>query len=83
MAIDITTGAALEDSYPVGVRTELASIVGVQVLRVRDVATPGAVRYEAGAVASWSASGGLLSVGYLTGLEASSRYIITLEVIGA
>jgi len=83
VTVDITTGTTLDVGYPKRVNTGLTSIAGVLVVKVLDVATPAAIRYEAVAVALWSSSGGMLSVGYFTGLEVSTRYIITLEVLGA
>lgn len=83
LELDWTTGASLEDGYPAVLSTGLASVEGVHVVRVRDVIVPDAVRYEAVQVAQWTASGGSLSIGYITGLETARRYLITLEVLGA
>lgn len=83
VTLDWTTGATLEAGYPAIAATGLSRVEGVHVVRVVDVAAPDALRYEAVQVAQWSASGGQLAIGYLTGLEVSTRYLITLEVLGA
>ena len=83
VTLDWTTGATLEAGYPASVATGLSRVDGVQVVRVQDVADPAALRYEAVQVAQWSSSGGQLAIDYLTGLEVSKRYLITLEVLGA
>lgn len=83
LELDWTTGASLEDGYPAVLSTGLSTVEGVHVVRVRDVIVPDAVRYEAVQVAQWTASGGSLSIGYITGLETARRYLITLEVLGA
>ena len=83
VTIPFTTGDLLEEHYPVTVQVDVASVVGVSVVKVVDVANPAAVRYEATDAASWTSEGGTLSINYFTGLEVLTRYDITLEVLGA
>lgn len=83
VTFDFTTDVTTDLGYPKTVATGLTSIGGATVVKVVDVVTPAATRYEAVAIASWTSSGGTLSVGYFTGLEASTHYIITVEVFSA
>ena len=80
---DFTTGATTDLGYPRTAVTGLTAIAGASVIKVLDVVTPAATRYEAVSIASWTSTGGTLSVGYFTGLEALTHYIITVEVISA
>lgn len=83
VTFDFTTGVTTDLGYPRTAVTPFAAIGGATVVKVVDVVTPAATRFEAVAIASWTSSGGTLSVGYFTGLEASTHYIITVEVVSA
>lgn len=83
VTFDFTTGVTTDLGYPRTAVTGFTAIAGAAVVKVVDVVTPAAVRYEAVGIASWTSTGGTLEVGYFTGLEASTHYIITVEVISA
>lgn len=82
-SLNVTTGATLDSVYPVTLATTLGAIGGLHVIKVVNNTQPTAVNYEAIQIASWTASGGTITINYITGLNPSTSYTLTVVVYSA
>ena len=80
--LSFTTAALVSDTFPITVPFSKFRPLGVRVVKVVDVLNPTTIHSTA-VWCDWEPVSGGFKVKYITGLNFSTLYSLTLEVIGA
>lgn len=78
--VAFSTGSTLVANYPIVIDTDHASIIGVQLVKATNITAPSNVTYEAIQLTHWTASGGTITVNYISGLSTNCSYLFTLVI---
>lgn len=78
--VQFTPAADLVSNYPITVATGFGSILGAQIIKAVNNTDPTLVNYEPIQLAKWSASGGTLTISYISGLAPSHSYTLSLVI---
>lgn len=80
LLVQFTTNQNLEDGYPITIASGFGNILGAQIIKSVNNTDPALVNYEPIQLAKWTASGGTLTISYISGLAPLSSYTFSLVI---